>query len=98
MEWGVCVKQTEEDIQVDGVVSFYLNHPTQRGKYQCSVFGRLTRELGFLAGQRLLSAMKIVCSEVYNIRSLKGDTKGTFEVIVSYPLFPRKCVADGFRR
>lgn len=98
MEWGLCVKQTEEDIQVDGVVSFYLNHPTQREKFQFSVLGRSTGEFGFLAGVKLLSEMKILCSYDYNMRSLKGDTKGTFEVIVTYPLFPRKCVADGFRR
>ena len=98
LEWGLCVKQTEDDFQVDGVMSFYLNHPTQREKFQFSLLGRSTGEFGFLAGVKLLSEMKILCSYDYNIRSLKGDTKGTFEVIVTYPLFPKKCVADGFRR
>jgi hypothetical protein len=42
--------------------------------------------------------MKILCSYDYNIKALKGDARGTFEVIVTYPLFPTKCVADGFRR
>ncbi len=98
MEWGLCVKQTEDDIQVDGVVSFYLNHPTQKEKFQFSLLGRSTGEFGFLAGVKLLSEMKILCSYDYNIGSLKGDTKGTFEVIVTYPLFSKKCVADGLGR
>ncbi|WP_301425329.1 type IX secretion system membrane protein PorP/SprF, partial [Bacteroides caecimuris] len=73
-------------------------HPTQREKFQFSLLGRSTGEFGFLAGVKLLSEMKILCSYDYNMRSLKSNTKGTFEVIVTYPLFPRKCVADGFRR
>lgn len=52
----------------------------------------------FLAGVKLVSDMKILCSYDYNIKALKGDARGTFEVIVTYPLFPTKCVADGFRR
>ena len=98
MEWGLCVKQTAEAFQVDGVVSFYLNHPTQREKFQFSLLGRSIGEFGFLAGVKLVSDMKILCSYDYNIKALKGDARGTFEVIVTYPLFPTKCVADGFRR
>lgn len=98
MEWGLCVKQTLEDVQVDGVVSFYLNHPTQREKFQFSLLGRTTGEFGFLAGVKLLSEMKILCSYDYNFKALKGNAKGTFEVIVTYPLFPTRCVADGLKR
>jgi len=98
VEWGVCLKQYEDDFQVDGVMSFYLNHPTQKEKFQFSLLGRTTGEFGFLAGVKLISEMKILCSYDYNIKALKGDSKGTFEVIVTYPLFPTKCVADGLRR
>ena len=98
MEWGLCVKQTPDDIQVDGVMSFYLNYNTQREKFQFSLLGRSVGEFGVLAGVKLISEMKILCSYDYNFKSVKGDGKGTFEVIVTYPLFPTKCVADGFRR
>ncbi len=98
MEWGVCLKQTEDSFQADGVISFYLNHPTQQEKFQFSVLGRTTGEFGFLAGVKLISEMKVLCSYDYNLKSLKGDSKGTFEVIVTYPLFLTKCVADGLRR
>lgn len=98
MEWGVCVRQTEGEIQVDGVLSFYLNHPTQREKFQFSVLGRSTGEVGILAGVKLLSEMKILFSYDYNLRALKGNTRGSFEAIVTYPLFPVRCVADGVKK
>ena len=98
MEWGLCVKQSSDAVQVDGVMSFYLNYPTQKEKFQFSLLGRSIGEFGVLAGVKLVSEMKILFSYDYNIKSLKNNTKGTFEVIVTYPLFPTKCVADGFRR
>lgn len=96
MEWGFCLKQNENDFQVDGVMSFYLNHHTQKEKFQFSLLGRSTGEVGFLAGVKLISEIKILCSYDYNFKSLKGNTNGTFEVILTYPLFPIKCIADGF--
>lgn len=96
IEWGLCLKQNENDFQVDGIMSFYLNHNTQKEKFQFSLLGRSTGEFGFLAGVKLISEMKILCSYDYNFKSLKGNTNGTFEVILTYPLFPIKCIADGF--
>lgn len=96
MEWGVCLKQYENDFQVDGVMSFYLNHNTQKEKFQFSLLGRSTGEFGVLAGVKLISEMKILCSYDYNFKSLKGNTNGTFEVIITYPLFPTKCISDGY--
>lgn len=96
MEWGICLRQYENDFQVDGVVSFYLNHHTQREKFQVSILGRSIGEIGVLAGVKLLSEVKVLCAYDYNFRAWQGNSRGTFEVIVSYPLLPKKCVADGF--
>lgn len=96
MEWGLCLKQNETDCQVDGVLSFYLNQHTQKEKFQFSLLGRSTGEFGVLAGAKLISEIKILCCYDYNFKSLKGNTNGTFEVIVTYFLFPKKCIADGF--
>lgn len=96
IEWGLCLKQYEDDFQVDGIVSFYLNHNTQKEKFQFSLLGRSTGEFGVLAGVRLISEMKVLCSYDYNFKSLKGDTKGTFEVIITYPLYPIKCISTGY--
>lgn len=99
MEWGVCLKQYEEEFQADAMVSLYLNHPTQREKFQFSLLGRSIGEIGFLAGIKLMSEVKVLCSYDYNFKAWKGYNKGTFEVLLSYSLFPKKCVADsGIRR
>lgn len=96
MEWGLCLKQNETDFQVDGVVSFYLNHPTQKEKFQFSLLGRTTGEFGIMAGVKLISEIKILCCYDYNFKSLKGDTQGTFEVILTYLLFSKKCISHGY--
>lgn len=96
MEWGICLKQYEQEFQADGVISFYLNHPTQKEKFQLSLLGRTTGEVGVLVGIKLISEMKILGCYDYNIKALQGHTKGTFEVIVTYPLAPKKCVSAGY--
>ncbi len=94
VEFGLCLKQYKNNFQVDAVVSLYLNRNTQKEKFQFSLLGRSIGELGVMAGVKLISEMKILCSYDYNFRSLKGNTKGTFEVIITYPLFPAKCITD----
>lgn len=96
MEWGLCLKQYEKKIQVDGIISFYLNHNTQKEKFQFSLLGRSTGDFGVLAGVKLFSEMKILCSYDFNFKSLRGDTEGTFEVIITYRLFPTKCISNGY--
>lgn len=91
MEWGICLKQYENDFQADGVVSFYVNHHTQQEKFQFSLLGRSIGEIGILAGVKLISEVKVLCAYDYNFKSWQENSRGTFEVIVSYPLFPAKC-------
>jgi len=86
MEYGICVKQNEEDIQVDGMISFYINRETQEEKFQLSLFGRSVGELGFLAGVKLVSDLKILCTYDYNFKAVSDNSCGTFEVMLTYPV------------
>lgn len=86
MEYGVCVKQYENDIQVDGMVSLYVNREIQEEKFQFSLFGRSVGEMGVLVGFKLLSELKFLCTYDYNFKSVSGNTGGTFEVMVTYPI------------
>lgn len=86
MEYGICVKQYKEDIQVDGMVSFYINRNTQEEKLQLAVFGRSVGEIGFLAGFKLISDLKFLCTYDYNFKSVSSNAYGSFEIMVTYPL------------
>lgn len=86
MEYGICVKQYEEDIQVDGMISFYINRETQEEKFQLSLFGRSVGEVGFLAGVKLVSDLKILCTYDYNFKVVSDNAYGTFEVMLTYPV------------
>lgn len=86
MEYGICVKQYEDDVQVDGMISFYINRETQEEKFQLSLFGRSVGEIGFLAGVKLVSDLKILCTYDYNFNAVSDNVCGTFEVMLTYPL------------
>lgn len=86
MEYGICVKQYENDIQVDGMISFYINRETQEEKFQLSLFGRSVGEVGFLVGVKLVSDVKILCTYDYNFKAVSDNVCGTFEVMLTYPL------------
>lgn len=86
MEYGICLKQYEEDLQVDGMISFYINRDKQEEKFQFSLFGRSVGEVGFLAGMKLGSDLKVLCTYDYNFKVVSGNTCGTFEVMLTYPV------------
>lgn len=86
MEYGICVKQYEEDIQADGMVSLYINRDRREEMLQFSVFGRSVGEVGFLAGVKLVSELKFLCTYDYNLKAVSGKAKGSFEVMVTYPI------------
>lgn len=86
MEYGVCVKHYENDIQVDGMISFYVNRNTQEEKFQLALFGRSVGEVGFLAGFKLVSELKFLCTYDYNFKAVSDNAYGSFEVMVTYPL------------
>ena len=86
MEYGLCVKQYEKDLQVDGMISLYINRNTQEEKYQFSLFGRSVGEVGVLAGIKLVSELKFLCTYDYNFKSIGSNAYGSLEVMITYPL------------
>lgn len=95
VEAGVCLRQYKHDFQVDGMISLYVNRNTQREKFQFSLLGRSVGEVGVLAGVKLPSELKFLFSYDYNFGSLQRFSRGSFEVMVSYPIKHRrdkKCV------
>lgn len=86
MEYGVCLKQYEDDFQVDGMLTLYINRNTQEEKFQFSLFGRSVGEVGILAGFKLVSDLKFLCTYDYNFKAVSDNAYGSFEVMVTYPL------------
>lgn len=86
MEYGVCLKQYEDDFQVDGMATLYLNRDRREEMFQLSLYGRSVGEIGVLVGVKLVSELKFLCAYDYNFKTLKESAKGSFEVMVSYPL------------
>lgn len=86
MEYGVCVKQYEEDIQVDGMISLYVNRNTQEEKLQFSLFGRSVGEVGVLIGFKLPNELKVLCTYDYNFKEIGREASGSFEVMLTYPI------------
>lgn len=86
MEYGICAKQYEDDFQVDGMVSLYVNRNTQEEKFQFSLFGRSVGEMGVLAGVKLISELKFLFTYDYNFRGIGKNSNGTFEVMLTYPI------------
>lgn len=94
-EVGVCLKQYKEEVEVDGIVTLYVNRDTQKEKFQLSLLGRSVGEVGVLAGIKLKSELKFLCVYEYNFRALQQFSNGSFEVMVSYPIKvdrSRRCV------
>lgn len=93
LEYGVCLKQYEDDFQVDGMVTLYLNRDTQSEKFQVSLFGRSVGEAGAMFGFRMESGMKLLCSYDANFGKAPKRAAGTFEVMLSFSLKrTRNCV------
>jgi type IX secretion system PorP/SprF family membrane protein len=88
VEYGLCMKMYRDELQLDGMVSLYFNRSNQPEKYQLSLIGRSTSELGFMFGVKLIHDLKVLCSYDYNFKAVKDKAYGTFEVIVSIPLRP----------
>lgn len=86
LEYGICGKQYEGDFQVDGMVSLYLNRDRREEMLQFSIYGRSVGEVGFLAGVKLISELKFLCAYDYNFKALSGETRGSFEVMITYPI------------
>lgn len=86
MEYGICVKQYEDDIQVDGMATLYLNRDRREEMLQLSLYGRSVGEVGVLVGVKLISELKFLCAYDYNFKALSNHTKGSFEVMITYPL------------
>lgn len=86
MEYGVCAKQYKDDFQVDGMVSLYINRENQEEKFQFSLFGRTVGEVGVLAGFKLVSDLKFLFTYDYNFKALSGNSSGSFEVMITYPI------------
>lgn len=86
MEYGVCVKQYKDDFQVDGMIALYINRNTQEEKFQLACFGRSVGEIGVLAGFKLVSELKFLCTYDYNFKAIGKNANGSFEVMVTYPL------------
>lgn len=89
-EAGICVRQTENDLQIDGMLSLYINRDTQEEKFQFSLFGRSIGEIGLLAGLKLISDIKFLCTYDYNFNALQGYSNGSFEIMVSIPIHRNK--------
>lgn len=86
MEYGVCLKHYKENLQVDGMISLYINRNTQEEKLQFSVFGRSVGEMGVLIGVKLISELKFLCTYDYNFKAMRSNSNGTFEVMMTYPI------------
>lgn len=86
MEVGVCVKHYEGEIQVDGMISCYINRRDQEEKLQLSLYGRNIGEIGILFGIKTPSELKFLFAYDYNFRYFNGHSNGTLEVMVTYPL------------
>ena len=86
MEYGVCLKQYEDDFQVDGMISLYVNRENQEEKFQFSLFGRSVGEIGVLAGFKLVSNLKFLCTYDYNFKAVSDNTYGSFEIMMTYPV------------
>lgn len=86
VEAGLCVKQYQKHLQVDGMLSLYINRETQEEKFQLSLFGRSTGEIGALVGLKLMSELKILCTYDYNFNALQNLSRGSFEVMLSFPI------------
>lgn len=86
MEYGVCVKHYKDDLQVDGMISFYVNRETQEEKFQFSLLGRSVGEVGILFGFKLMSDLKMLCSYDYNFKTVSDNAYGSFEVMLTYPI------------
>ncbi|MDL2231276.1 PorP/SprF family type IX secretion system membrane protein [Porphyromonadaceae bacterium OttesenSCG-928-L07] len=86
MEYGVCLKHYKDDFQVDGMISFYINRQSQEEMVQLSLLGRSVGEIGILAGVKLISDLKLLCSYDYNFKAVNGRSSGTFEIILTYPI------------
>ena len=86
IEAGLCVKQYQHQLQVDGMLSLYINRETQEEKFQLSLFGRSTGEIGALIGLKLISELKILCTYDYNFNALQNYSHGTLEVMLSFPI------------
>jgi len=68
----------------------YINRETQEEKFQFSFFGRTTGEIGILAGLKLISDLKFLCTYDYNLKALQKYSHGSFEVMITYPIHPTK--------
>lgn len=90
IEAGVCIKQYRSNLQADGMLSLYINRETQEEKFQFSLFGRTTGEIGILAGLKLISDIKFLCTYDYNFQALQKYSHGTFEVMVSFPVHRKR--------
>lgn len=86
LEFGLCVKQYEKDIQTDGMLSLYINRDRREEMLQFSLFGRSVGEAGFLVGVKLVSDLKFLCTYDYNFNAMKGLTGGSFEIMITYPI------------
>ncbi len=86
LEVGFCVHQYEDDTQVEGMLTWYLNRDRREELLQLSLLGRSTGEAGFLVGVKLVSDLKFLLAFDYNFHGVSGNTFGTFELMVSYPL------------
>lgn len=86
MEYGICIKQYENDLQVDGMISLYINRETQEEKFQFSIFGRSVGEIGILAGFKLISDLKFLCTYDYNFEAVSNNAYGSLEVMITYPI------------
>ena len=86
IEAGVCLKQYTGNFQADAMLSLYINRETQEEKFQFSLFGRTTTEIGILAGLKLVSDIKFLCTYDYNFQAVQNYSHGTFEVMVSFPI------------
>lgn len=86
IEFGICGKQYEDDFQVDGMISLYINRETQEEKFQFSLFGRSVGEIGVLAGLKLVNELKLLCTYDYNFKEIGNKASGSFEVMITYPV------------
>lgn len=86
LEAGACVKQYKDDIQVDGMVTLYLNQSLREGVFQFSLFGRSVGEIGVSAGMKVAGDFKILGAYDYNFKGINRNSHGTFEVLLSYPI------------
>ena len=92
LEAGICIKQYEGEIQVDGMISCYINRRNQKEKLQLSLYGRNIGEIGVLFGVKIPSELKFLFAYDYNFSHFKGHSNGTLEVMITYPLRNRqKC-------